>query len=257
MASVRAQTGRAAAMVAGMILLDYALARANVRYRPGVSGALIVTALATKGGLASVWAVIGRDSVLGRLMVLLTALSGTWVFLRQWYRVAESEMVPAFCIQAVVVVTVLLVMRAFRFRTVYTGGAAAHAPTDRRPRFSIRDILILTVLIGVALAVVTRMQTLSVQSEVQTVSCVIGAIMACITLAAVYSALVFRQAVLPLVLLAGGSLVLGWGIGTALRYDTAATTVLIGAQTLLQISVFAAARIAGYRFTRSPAGAGR
>ncbi len=74
--------------------------------------------------------------------------------------------------------------------------------------------------------------------------------MACITLAAVFSTLVFRQVVLPLVLLAGGSLVLGWGIGTALRYDIAATTVLIGAQTLLQISVFATARIAGYRFAR-------
>lgn len=255
MRSAVPQILRAAAMIAVMVLVDYGFAQVNAPYRPHVSSALVVAALITKCGLASVWAAIGRDNFLLRLVVFLIAFLGNWQFLRQWDVRAESEMILAFWVEAVTIIGVLTLMRVVRFTTTRSSIATLSTLSVGRevPRFSVRDIMLLTVLVAVALGVVTRMQSLSVRQDTQIVACVIGAMHAGVSLSAVVSALVLRRWILPSIMLIAGSLLLGWGVSIALRYDMAAALISISVPAAVQVVVLTAARIAGYRFLRGAA----
>jgi len=72
----------------------------------------------------------------------------------------------------------------------------------------------------------------------------------------VASTLVFRHWVLSSIMLLAGAVLLGWGVSVALRYDTAAAMISITVPAAVQVVVLGAVRLAGYRFMRSPAGAG-
>ncbi len=252
MRSAVPQIVRTVATIAVVLLMQYGLAQVDAPYRPSVISALVVASLTITCGLASVWVAIGRDGFLLRLATFLIAFFGNWQFLRQWDVRAESEMILAFWVQAVTIIGVLTLMRVVRFTTTRSSVATLSTLSigSEIPRFSVRDIMLLTVLVAVALGVVTRMQSLSVRQDTQIVACVVGAIQAGISLSAVVSVLVFRYWILPSVMLIAGSLLLGWGVSVALRYDTAAAMVAISVPAAVQVFVLGATRISGYRFVR-------
>ncbi len=80
-----------------------------------------------------------------------------------------------------------------------------------------------------------------------------GAFLGGITLAAVAATLIARQPVWPAIVLSAGSALLGWGIGTAIRYDPMLTTIGVGLPTVVQVALLLLARGAGYRFVRTTA----
>ncbi len=245
------QSIRAILLVMAIGLLDYYLLRARVRYTPGIAGAALVGVLGAQVGLASVWGVIGRDHLLARLIVLIAALAGVWLFLANWHPPKSAEeMTSCFGVQSVIVVAVLLIARLLGYQTMHRGGAHL-APTDRLPKFSIRDILLFTTLVCVALAAVLRMQSLRVGHDTLLISFVIGAFMACITLAAVFSMLTLRHVALPMVFLYAGSALLGWGIGTAIHYDTAVSAVSLFVPAAIQGVPLMLSRVRGYQFVRA------
>ena len=248
---ILAQTLRAAGLAAGALLLDYTLVRANVPYGPSVAGALVIVLLAAQVGLGSVWLAIGGDSLLARVIVFLAICLGIWSLLANWHHLAESELEPACWVQGVFVVGVLAILRRLRFRLVRTGKDASAEPLGLPSQFSIRDILILMTLIGVSLATLIRLGSLSVNRDAQIISCVLGVFLAAMTLIAVMSTVGSRHAIVPAALTSCVSLLLGWGIGKAIHYDLTVSTLAIGGQALVQLAVLLAWRQAGYRFLRA------
>ena len=248
---ILAQTLRALGLAIGALVLDYALARANVPYGPSLDGAFIVAVLAAQVGLAGVWAAIGRDFLLGRIVVLLAVSLSAWALLDNWHNLANSELVPGFWMQGVIVVGVLLIMRHLRFRLVRRGQVVLREPLDTAPQFSIRDIMIFTALVCASLATLVRLGSLSLYRDEPLISCVVGGLLAAMTLISVLSTLVLRQAVLPVSLLCGASLLLGWGIGRAIRYALAMSTLALGGPIILQVAVLLVWRQFGYRLARA------
>jgi hypothetical protein len=247
---IRAQTLRAVGLAAGTLLLNDALVRANVPYGPSVAGALVIVLLAAQIGLGTVWVAIGGDPLLARVVVFLAICGGVWSLLANWHPLAESELAPACWVQGVFVVCVLAILRRLKFRLVRTGKDTSPAPLGPPTQFSIRDILILTTLIGVSLATLIRMGSLNVNRDAQIISCVLGVFLAAMTLVDSGS----RHATVPAALTGGVSLLLGWGIGKAIHYNLTVSTLAIGGAALVQVAVLLAWRQAGYRFLRGESG---
>jgi hypothetical protein len=181
---------------------------------------------------------------------------GVWGFLASWNQRAESELAPACWVQGVIVVGVLAMLRLLRFEVVRTGKPESSAPAVSPPQFSIRDILILMALVSASLAALIRMGSLRVNRDAELISCVVGAFLAAMTLAAVFSTLVFRHVALPVALTTLAAFLLGWGIGKAIRYDLIVSLVALGGPAVLQIEVLLMWRRAGYRLARAESLAG-
>jgi hypothetical protein len=245
-----AQILRTFGIVTCVLLLDYALARSQVPYGPFVEGGWVIALLAAQVGLCSVWASISRDHWLARLVILLAVSAGVWAFLHGWNQRAQGELSPAFWVQGVIVVGGLLLMRVLRFRLIRSSEAPLQKSIEQSPQFSIRDLIVVITLVGVSLAATIRLGTLNVATDAPRIACGIGVFLAAITLLSVCSTLVFRHVPLPVVLILGGSLLLGWGIGKALRYDLVVSTVALGAPAMLQLAVLVLLRLSGHRFVR-------
>ncbi len=217
-------------MLLAIALLDYDLLRRSVPYVPGIAGALLVAALLTQVGLASVWAAIGRDAMLPRACVLIAALLGVWLVLFYWNERAQEEMLRAYWVQAVIAAGGLFVLRVLGLQTLRRGEPALESAAAP-PRFSIRDLLLVTTLVCLALAGVMRMEGLTTTQDAALISLAVGGFIGAITLAAVFTTLVFRHFLLPMLVVCAGSVLLGWGIGTIVRYETTLTMVALGVPT--------------------------
>ena len=77
-----------------------------------------------------------------------------------------------------------------------------------------RDMLLVTTLVCLALAGVMRMEGLTTTHDAALISLAVGGFMGAITLAAVFTTLVFRHFLLPMLVVCTASVLLGWGIGT-------------------------------------------
>jgi hypothetical protein len=245
-----AQILRTFGIVTGVLLLDYALARSQVPYGPFVEGGWVVALLAAQVGLCSVWASISRDHWLARLVILLAVSAGVWAFLVRWNHRAQSELSPAFWVQGVIVVGGLLLTRVMRFRLIRSSEVRSEPSIEQASQFSIRDLIIVITLVCVALAATVRMGSLSVETDAPRIACGIGVFLAAITLLSVGATLVLRHMLLPVALILGGSVLLGWGIGKAIHYDLVVSTVALGAPAMLQLAVLVLLRLSGNRFVR-------
>ncbi len=241
---------RTAGIVTAVLLLNGALLWSAIPYGPFEEAGLAVAVVAAEVGLCSVWAIIGRDFWLARLATALAAWTSVWMFLHNWHRLADEELLPGCWVQAVLVVGALLGLRVVGFRLVRFQTDASGEPSAPIPRFSIRDIMIFTTLVGFALAAVIRLGSLTVGRDASLLAEAVGAFLAFITLLSVLSTLALRQSVLPALLTCGASVLLGWGVGTAIRYDRVVSTLAIGAPAGLQVAVLMFFRQAGYRFMR-------
>jgi len=251
---ILAQILRAVVLATGALLLDYALARTNVRYLPSIASGSVIALLVVQVGLGSVWVSIGRDFLPARIVVFLAASLGVWAFLVNWDKRSESELTPACWVQGVIVVGVLLIVRMLRFHLIRTGKVVFSEQLGKPPQFSIRDILIFMTLVSASLAMLVRLGSLTVNHDAAMISCVVGVFLAAMTLISVLSTLVFRHATLPVAFTCGASLLLGWGIGKAIHYDLAVSTLALGGPVILQVAVLLVWRQAGYRLVRAESG---
>jgi hypothetical protein len=232
--------------------LDYALLTANLRYTRPYEAVWCVVMLAVQMGMASVWFAIGRDQFFARLLVWLMALCSGWLFLRAWHELAEQELTPCFAVQAAGVTCTLLLLRVLRFRTIRVSNEPTAGPTAFLPQFSIVGVLLWTGLIGVVFAVVLRMQSLRVPTHATAISCIVGAFLASLTLAAVLATLTFRNPLAFAPLVCVGSALLGFGVGLAVNYfDPVVAIVALAVPASGQSVALLAARMAGYRFVRA------
>ena len=215
-----------------------------------IEGGWVVALLAAQVGLCSFWASISRDHWLARIAILVAASTGVWAFLAGWNPRAQSELSPAYWVQGVIVVGGLLLMRVMRFRLARSGEARRQIATEQASQFSIRDLIVVITLVCIALAATIRLGSLSVETDAPRIACGIGVFLAAITLLSVCSTLVLRHMLLPVVLILGGSVLLGWGIGKAIHYDLAVSTVALGTPAMLQLAVLVPLRLCGYRFAR-------
>ena len=245
------QTIRIAGVVAAVLLLNRGLEQKEIAYGQSEEAGLVGGLLATEVGLCSVWAVIARSHWLLRLAAVSAVPMSVWKFLHHWNPLSEKELLPGYWVQAVIVACTLLGLRCLGFRLVYVQTEASQEPGAPVPRYSIRDMMIFTTLVGIAVAAVVRLGSLQVGLDSPLICAAVGAFMASITLLSVLSTLMLRQSVLPALVTCGVGLLLAWGIATTIRYDRVVAMIVMGAPTGLQVAALILWRQAGYRFVRT------
>jgi hypothetical protein len=233
-----------------VLLLNEAIAKSKVTYGAYEPAGLVGAVLATEVGVCSVWAIIARSHWLLRLATVVAVSTSVWTFLHNWHPLSEEQLWRAYWVQAVIVAGALLGLRVLGFRLVHSKSDASQEPSVPIPRYSIRDIMIATTLVGIALAAVIRLGSLEVMHDAPLIGAVVGVFMAAITLLAVLSTLMLRQSVVPALITCGLGVLLGWGIATAIHYDRVVATIAIGAPTGMQVVALMLWRQTGYRFVR-------
>jgi hypothetical protein len=240
---------RTVGVVAAVLVLNDAIARSRVPYGPHEPAGLVGAVLATEVGLCSVWAIIGPGHWIMRLAAVFAVLISVRAFLHDWGS-GQTELLPGLWVHTVIMVCALLILRVLGFRLIHGKSALGRELSAPVPRYSIRDIMIVTTFAGIALTGIIRLGSLALAQDIQLISVVVGVFMAAITLAAVLSTLMLRQSVVPALVTCGLGVLLAWGIGTAIHYDRVVATITIGASTGLQVAALLLWRQVGYRFIR-------
>jgi hypothetical protein len=251
MAALRAMAAVAAAAM--MLLLDGILASLGIAYAPSVGAGLAIANLAAQVGIISSWVAIGRDPVLARLVASVMVLVGIWRYLGSWHGKALPEFGPGLLMAAVVTVSGLTLMRLGGFRLARRQRVAETLGyVGAAPRYSIRDIMAATALVGGALASVMKLGAMSPATDTPLVSCVIGAFLGTLTLLCVHAALIVRSWLLSSIGIIAAGTAAGWAIGVALlRADYRVFALVLGAAAAFQLGPMLLVRWAGYRLERA------
>jgi hypothetical protein len=247
---------RAAIVVSVVAAIDYALLRAEIRYRPAIAGALANAFLVAQVGLCAVWLAIGRDPLVVQVPAAACIGFSVWHYLANWNERALSEFAPGYWTQVVIVGVVLVGMRALGFRLQRArplGASLAALPA--LPRFAIRDIMIATLVVAVSLALLTRLDAMNVRRDAAMISLVAGVFLGALTLLSVVSMLVARRVLLWSIVTSAAGFLLGFWIGIAIEYNLVVSTLAIGMPIVFQLAALAIVRARGNRFRRAPTGA--
>ncbi len=242
----------AAGIIAAILASDVVLAAADLPYAPSIIWLFVTAYLSAQIGLHSVWIAIGRASWLVRFCTLFPVWVGIWLYLNAWTYMAVNELSLVYLAQAVVTAVCLLAMRAGRYRLITVAGQQRDpAAPASAGQYSIRDLMIVTALCGIATAGLMQLR-LSETVYAPLIKLVgYGICIAAATLMSVVAALSTRRSLFPVLLVFTISCTLGEGFAMAVGASPWMPLVaLLGGITLLLLTALLVLRKIGYRFQR-------